>query len=382
LVIVVPLQKDILDNDLTLVYIGARIGLEQGWSHIYSLDLQHQLFMQLRPVAVFNDGERFLSPPPAAWVLVPLTVFGAAGVTYVWLLASVLALVAAWWIAAPGTGLERTLWLIFAFAWYPVQYSLSLAQSDVIILLAAVGSWKLADRGKPYLAGAVLAVSVLKPQLLLALPIVLLAAGRWRITAAWAVTAGILAVVSVIVIGQQGLGEYRSLLAEAQHVTNNRYFTPAYILGPGPLSYVAQAAVIVIGLAGAYLNRGSSLARLFALGLVTTTLGATYWHLQDYAIVLGAAWLFWRDAPATWQRWWLLVVAVGAELAWPLRPLPVLIGLAVWLVCLALPQRPKSKGGQAPLVGNPPSDWGGSAIVQRERWPGKAGPRATQIAVA
>jgi hypothetical protein len=379
-VIVVPLQKDILDNDMTLVYIGARIGLEHGWSHIYSLDLQHQLFTQLRPVAVFNDGERFLSPPPAAWVLVPLTAFGAGGVTYAWLLASVLALVAAWWIAAPGTGLTRILWLIFAFAWYPVQYSLSLAQSDVIILLAAVASWKLADRGKPYLAGAVLAVSVLKPQLTLLLPIVLLAAGRWRITAAWALTAGVLAVVSLIVIGQQGLMDYRSLLTEAQHVTNNRYFTPAYILGPGPLSYVAQAVIIVTGLAGAYLNRSSSLARLFALGLVTTTLGATYWHLQDYAILLGAAWLFWRDAPPTWQRWWLLVVAVGAELAWPLRPLPVLVGLAVWLVCLALPQRRKSPGRQAPVVGNSPND--SDANVQLERWPGKAVPRVEQIAPA
>jgi hypothetical protein len=380
LVIVVPLQKDILDNDLTLVYIGARIGLEQGWSHIYSLDLQHQLFTQLRPTGEFNDGERFLSPPPAAWVLVPLTILGAAGVTYAWLLASVLALVAAWWIAAPGTGSTRILWLIFAFAWYPVQYSLSLAQSDVIILLAAVASWKLADRGKPYLAGAVLAVSVLKPQLTLALPIVLLVAGRWRITVAWAVTAGILAVVSLVVIGQQGLSDYRSLLNEAQHVTNNRYFTPAYVLGPGALSNVAQAVVLVMGIAGAYLNRHSSLARLFALGLVTTTLGATYWHLQDYAILLGAAWLFWRDAPPTWQRWWLLVVAVGAELAWPLRPLPVLIGLAVWLVCLTLPQRRKSQGGQAPLVGIPPNDWGGIANVQRGRWPGKAGPRVEQMA--
>ena len=379
MVIAVPLQKDILDNDLTLVYIGARIGLEHGWNHIYSLDLQHQLFTQLRPVAVFNDGERFLSPPPAAWLLVPLMFFGAAGVTYAWLLASVLALVAAWWIAAPGTRSERILWLIFAFAWYPVQYSLSLAQSDVIILLAAVSSWKLADRGRPYVAGAVLAVSVLKPQLTLALPIVLLAAGRWRITAAWAVTGGILAVVSVVMIGQQGLSDYRSLLTEAQHVTNNRYFTPAYVLGPGLLSNVAQAVVIVIGLAGAYLNRHSSLARLFALGIVTTTLGATYWHLQDYAILLGAAWLFWRDAPPNWQRWWLLVVAVGAELAWPLRPLPILIGLAVWLVCLALPQRPRSQGGQPALLGNPQMT--GAPNDQRGRWHGK-GPRVERMAEA
>jgi hypothetical protein len=338
-VVAVPLQKEVLNNDLTLVYIGARIGLEQGWSHIYSLDLQHLLFTQLRPEAVFNDGERFISPPPAAWLVTPLTLFGPEAATYIWLVASVVALVAAWWIAAPGTRSTRILWLIFALAWYPVQYSLSLAQADIFILLAAVACWKLAEVGKPYLAGAVLGVSVLKPQLTLALPIVLLVAGRWRITIAWALTAGILAAGSLLAIGQQGLAEYRELLAAAQTVTNNRYFTPAFIFGPGVLSYAAQAVFVVIGLAGAYVNRHSSLARVFALGLVATALTATYWHLQDYTILLGAAWLFWRDPAPGGQRWWLLVIAVGGELAWPLTPLPMLIGLAVWLVCIAVPPR-------------------------------------------
>lgn len=339
-VIAVPLSREILDNDLTLAYIGARIGIEHGWSHLYSLSLQHQMFVQLRPAAGFNDGERFISPPPSAWLLVPLTFLGAAATVYVWLAASVVALVGAWWMAAPGPQRARVLWLIAALAWYPVQYSLSLAQPDLIVLLAAVASWKLAEQGRPYLAGAVLGVSVLKPQLTLAVPLVLLVAGRWRIAAAWAATVSVLAIISALVIGQQGLSDYRGLLSEAEHVANNRYFTPAYIFGPGPVSYAVQAILIAIGLAGAYVNRHSSLARLFALGIVTSTLGATYWHLQDYAILLGAAWLFWRDNAPAWQRWWLLVVAVGGQLGWPLTPLPILVGLTVWLAFLALPQAP------------------------------------------
>ncbi|MGH7760147.1 MAG: glycosyltransferase family 87 protein [Candidatus Dormibacteraceae bacterium] len=337
-VIAVPLSREILDNDLTLAYIGARIGIEHGWNHLYSLSLQGQLFRQLRPSAPFNDGERFISPPPSAWVLVPLMVLGAAGTVYVWLVASVAALVAAWWMAAPGSTRALALWLIAALAWYPVQYSLSLAQPDLIVLLAAVACWKLAENGRLYLAGAVLGVSVLKPQLTLAVPLVLLVAGRWRIAAAWAVTVGVLAVVSLLAIGQQGLSDYRMLLAGAEHVANNRYFTPAYIFGAGPLSYAAQAVLVAIGLAGAYVNRRASLARLFAIGLVTSTLGATYWHLQDYAILVGAAWLFWRDPSPGWQRWWLVVVAVGGELGWALTPLPILVGLTVWVIYLALSQ--------------------------------------------
>jgi len=346
-VIVFPLHRQILDNDLTLAYIGARIGIEHGWSHLYSLSLQHQMFVQLRPGAGFNDGERFISPPPSAWVLVPLTIFGAAATIEVWLVASVVALVAAWWMAAPGSQRARVLWLIAAMAWYPVQYSLSLAQPDLVVLLAAAACWKLAEKGRPYLAGVVLGVSVLKPQLTLALPVVLLVAGRWRIAAAWAVTVGVLAILSILVIGQQGLSDYRGLLSEAEHVANNRYFTPAYVFGAGPLSYAVQAILIAGGLAGAYVNRHSSLARLFALGIVTSTLGATYWHLQDYAILAGAVWLFWRDPAPAWQRWWLLVVAFGGELAWPLTPLPILIGLTVWLAYLALPPAPAPRTAEA-----------------------------------
>jgi heme/copper-type cytochrome/quinol oxidase subunit 3 len=333
------LRGDILNNDLTLIYIGARIGLEHGWTHIYSLPLQHDLFTQMRPDAPFNDGERFLSPPPFAWLLLPLILVGAAGAVYVWIAGSVLALVAAWWIAAPGQGPVRVLWLLATLAWYPVLYSLSLAQPDLLLVLLMAAGWRLAEAKRPYLAGIVLGLSVIKPQLTIVLPLLLLVSGRWRIAAAWVVTAAALAAISLAVIGGQGLSDYRSLLNEAQGVTNNRYFTLAYVLGPGAASYIAQGVVIAIAVAGAYLNRRSTNARVFALGILATTIGATYWHLQDFTILVLAAWLFWRDHPPAWQRWWLLVVVLGGELAWPLSPLPVLIGVSVWFAFTVAPAR-------------------------------------------
>ena len=341
-----PIRRDALDSDLTLVYVGARIGLEHGWSHIYSLDLQQQLFAQLRPGAPFGDGERFLSPPPLAWLIVPLSVLGPAGAFYAWSTLSLAALAAAWWLAAPGAGPARALWLLGALAWYPLLYSLSLGQPAMLVLLAVAACWRLAEVGKPYLAGAALGLAAVKPQLSLVLPLVLLVAGRWRIAAAWAVTTAILAGLSVIVIGPQGLGDYRSLLTEAQTIPNNRYFTLAYVLGPGVLSYLAAAGVVGVGLVGAHLNREAALARLFALGLITTALGATYWHLQDFTILALAAWLFWRDTPPAWQRLWLLVVVAACELAWPISPLPVLVTVAVWLAFLIVPSPSPARPGE------------------------------------
>jgi len=63
---------------------------------------------------------------------------------------------------------------------------------------------------------------------------------------------------------------------------------------------------------------------------VASALAATYWHLQDFTILVLAAWLFWREQPPLWQRLWLLVVVVGGEFAWGITPLPMLIGLGVW----------------------------------------------------
>ncbi|OLC00281.1 MAG: hypothetical protein AUI15_07530 [Actinobacteria bacterium 13_2_20CM_2_66_6] len=341
-VVVTPLHRDILDNDLTLIYIGVRIALEHGWSHIYSLPLQHDLFAQLRPHADFNDGERFVSPPPYAWLVLPLSILGPAAAVYAWLGISFTALSAAWWLAAPGTWPTRALWLLAALAWYPVLYGLSLAQPALVVVLIVVVAWRLAGADKPYLAGIVLGLSVIKPQLTLLLPVVLVFAGRWKVAVSWAITAAVLALASIAVIGSQGLSDYTSLLNEAQHVVNNRYFTLAYLLGPNALSYVAQGSVVLVAAVGAFVNRGAGHARIFALGLVATTVGATYWPVQDFTILVPAAWLFWRDHPPAWQRWWLLVIVVSAEFAWPLTPLPLLVGVAVWFATLVAPSKTKS----------------------------------------
>jgi hypothetical protein len=347
-----PIAVDPLDNDFTLVYIGVRIGLEHGWDHIYSLTLQHQLFSQLRPGVFFNDGQRYLAPPPLAWVTLPLSVLGPAGAFYAWLALSLAALAGAWWLAAPGTGMGRWLWLLATVAWYPVLYGLAYGQPALIILLLVAACWLLTETDRPYLAGVALAVAMsLKPQLVLALPLVLLAAGRWRTVAAWLITIALLATASLAMLGAQGLADYRSLLAEAQTLPNNRYFTLADVLGPGPLSYVAQVVVLAIAAAAAYLSRHASPARLIALGLVAGAFGATYWHLQDFTILVGAGWLFWRDGPPPWQRAWLVLVAITMELAWPLGPVPLLIGMAVWLAVLCRPVGPATMRSQTAAIG-------------------------------
>src|SRR5579864_3507936 len=164
-VIWVPLHREILANDLTLVYIGARTGLDHGWTNLYSLGLQHQLFAQLRPHQVFHTGEWYISPPIYAWLVIPLVPLGPEVITYIWLVILVACLGAAWWMAAPGAMPRKGLWLLGALAWYPLVYSIGLVQPALILMLILAAAWRLSRAGRPYLAGAVLGLSVLKPQL-------------------------------------------------------------------------------------------------------------------------------------------------------------------------------------------------------------------------
>jgi hypothetical protein len=296
---------------------------------------------------VFNDGAWYTSAPPYAWLVYPFTFFNPVGVVYLWLILSVLALIGAWWIAAPGTGPNRWLWLLGALAWYPVLYGLSLVQPVLIMTFVVALGWRLAKSGRQYLAGAVLGLTVIKPQLVLVLPLVLLMAGRWPIVVPWGAIGAALALLSVLALGSAGLQDYTATLAHQGQMANNRYFTLAYPLGPGPLGYVASAAVVAVAVAGAYVNRHSSFARLFALGIVASTLAATYWHLQDFTILALAAWLFWRDHPPAWQRVCLLVTVVGGEFAWGITPLPVLIGVTLWLGFLVTPPAPQPETAAA-----------------------------------
>jgi hypothetical protein len=334
---VLPLRAEILNNDLTHAYIAATIGREHGWNHIYSLALYQDLFSRLRPHAIFNDGAWFDAAPPYAWLIAPLTVFSPATAAAVWLAISLLALAACWWIAAPGEGTTRALWLLGALAWYPVLYGLSLVQPVLVMALLVAVAWRLSDSGRTYAAGVVLGLSVIKPQLVLVLPLVLLAAGRWRIVLPWAAIGATFVLLSLAVLGTDGLNDYRVILAHQSQMANNRYFTLAYLLGPGALSYLGPAIVVIVAGVGAYLNRHASYARLFALGIVASMLAATYWHLQDFTILVLAAWLLWRDRSPAWQRAWLLVVVVGGEFAWGITPLPVLIGVAGWFAFMVVP---------------------------------------------
>lgn len=345
-----PVLKNPLDEDTVFVYVGVRIGLEHGWSHIYSIDLQRQYYAVLRPGAPFDELARYLHPPPLAWLYIPLTVLTPPAGFWTAMVIQCGLLVATWYMIAPGAGwgLPRLLYLMAAFAWYPVLYELQDGQPVMFVVFAVAACWRLADSGRPWLAGMVLALGVVKPQVALLVAPCLLLGGYWRVAAAWAASAGLLAIVSIALLGPGGVADYLSLLNVARHIVYNRYMTLAYVI-PDPVATFAQVTVVALTLVAAYRMRGAPMARVIALGVVGSMLSIPYDHLHDFAVLVPAALLFLRTEPPVWQRAWLLVVWISIELIWVITPLPLLVALVVWLAMLAMPlqSRPGTNLGAA-----------------------------------
>jgi hypothetical protein len=341
-----PVLKDPMDQDVVFIYVAVRIGFEHGWSHIYSLDLQRQYYALIRPGAPFDDLARYLHPPPLAWLYTPLTLLTPPPVGF-WtaMVVQLGLLVASWYMVAPGKGwgLPRILYLLGALAWYPVLYQLRVGQPVMIVVFALAACWRLAESGRPWLAGVVLSLAVVKPQITLLVAPCLLLAGHWRVAAGWAASAGLLAIVSVAALGPGGIKDYLSLLEFARHIIFNRYITLAYVLPDPTAATIAQVGLEILVLVAAWRMRGAPLARVIALGVVGSMLSIPYDHLHDFAVLVPAALLFLRTDPPVWQRAWLLVMWLTLETMWAITPLPLLIAQAVWLAMIALPRRSQTR---------------------------------------
>jgi len=257
------------EEDFRLNYVAAQIGLSHGWSHIYDLDLERQFTARFAPVGVAIDSyHNYVTPPLLAWLLAPFTLIPLPAGLLVWTFLSLAALVAAWWL------LERE-------RWAP--------------------------------AGAVMALAMfIKPQLLLLLPVALLASGRWRPVVYFALASAILGVISLISLGQHGVDSYFSSVNFTRGNPIHSVLTFTWF-GRGPVATGMELTAGLVALALAWYRR-DRMDLVFALGIVGSTASAFYLHEYDAAVFVLPAWIVLRSRPSVPQRAWLLIGVVAAQL--------------------------------------------------------------------
>src|ERR1700730_12968270 len=115
----VAFASDNFHNDLSFYYAAARIGVTHGWPSIYHLHLQQESLDSLGSKIQVAELARHISPPPVAWVALPLTLLPFQAAYAVWRALLLLALVWTWYVGARGMGRPRRIPFAADLAWLP-----------------------------------------------------------------------------------------------------------------------------------------------------------------------------------------------------------------------------------------------------------------------
>ncbi|HET9781465.1 MAG TPA: glycosyltransferase family 87 protein [Candidatus Dormibacteraeota bacterium] len=334
-------------EDARLIYVAAQAGLRHGWSTMYDQPTLRALSVSFPPGQQTIDAVyTYVHPPLVAWLFAPLTMFSEPFAYLLWTVLSFAALIFAWHIAAPYTGIAKAVLLLTAIGLWPLVSAFYYGQPITYVIACVVGSWWLATHDRPLAAGAALALATaLKPQLMWMLPVALLAAGRMRIVIGWVAGCAVMAALFVVALGSSGVASWVNALALNQADPAHTVNTLIHLFGLGPLTIVLWALFGLGAIAVAYRQR-RDVDMVFTAGLVGTALVTFHFHELDYSVLILAAWFFLRTSPPIWERLWLiagigalelLAVASFAGAAWDIPShAAVIVWLASWLGILVV----------------------------------------------
>jgi Glycosyltransferase family 87 len=336
--------------DFLYFYSFAKAGLANGYQHLYDPVAQAAAVRSIFPAAPFYE---VVNPPPFAWLITPLAVLPYQVALVIWTVAMVAALAASAYLlsARADQKLFAGLWLGFLPA-YIVAVSAPLA--PLVILSLAVTRRLMLDR-RDVAAGLVLAIGLLKPNLVILVPFALLVAGYRRLFAAWFAAGLVLAIASVASLGPATADYIRESTAFAANPYALRW-SLVPIVGDG-YAWVASAlfvAGVTLWLAHRVRNRGSGV--VLAVGVAGSLLVNHHLTPGDLNLLLVPIWLLMgMPAGAIWKAV-IGVLWVGAWLAliFPLAAVVVVVGID--LVALIRTQLDERVEGKTSLLANSATD--------------------------
>ena len=327
---------DRFHNDFTFYYAAARIGLAHGWASIYDLNLQQVELNAMGSGITIAQLARYISPPPVAWAALPMTLLPYTGAYWAWSALLVIALVVTWRIASPGHGRWRLVHLAAAIGWLPVIYGLQLGQPGIVVALGVAACYALLRADRPLLSGIALGTIALKPQLAFLVPAALLVSGRTRAFWGSVVALGALGLASAIALGPSGVAAYEARLSFAASVSTNRELTLAPLIGSLAVTRVMQAAIALWALVLVYRLRRRGPEWIFIPALVGGLLASPYLHLDDFAMLGLAAWLYLRTSPGPWMLGFTFTFVLAIEGLPFWGPVPVMAAELAALVFLSI----------------------------------------------
>jgi len=311
-----------LDRDFGSQYAAASVGMHFGWSHIYD----HQ-YLQRAEAAFGAQFSLYLHPPPVAWLAVPLATlpFPVAAVIWQAVLLAVLGL--SIYLIGPTGSWARALTLLSVAGFQPTLFALGYATMSPLILVLLVGTLYASRKGRHVVAGVLLGLTALKPQLtLLVLPL-LLCSGYWKIVMTAVGVAAVMAALSVAAIGAGGVRDYFAVLTGPDLLNHVFPWTVKGLVGAGMPSFIATV-LVVLGLIAIGLRLRPSADLAIGLGVLASMFVAQHLNFGDFVLWLLPIWLAFEKgrprsfgivAGLTWLTGWFVVgvplVALAGEVA-------------------------------------------------------------------
>jgi hypothetical protein len=313
--------------DFALYYVGAQVGLHDGWAHLYDLARQQAFFVLVRPGDAFDWRRYFVSPPPVAWLVAPLTALPLDAAYWAWTVASAAAFLALGWVSAPGRGLARAVLMVAGAGLYPVLLAVQSGNVALLVAAAVLLGWWLLRGGHPVWAGVALALLALQQQVAGLVPPTLLLVGQRRTFVACAAAAAALALVSLATLGGDGLTQLRADLAQESGRSANLLWT-LQLLAPPVVALALQlvSAALALGAAWRARHHPRAVELAIAAGVAGTLLAAPYHNASDFAALVPATWLLLRAGAGARLAWaWAGFGFLACYAAAPLGPWPILV---------------------------------------------------------
>lgn len=300
----------------------------------------------------------YVNPPPYLFVTWPLGLLPYAQAWLIWALGGWLV-----WFAVARRVLPHEPLAVLA---YPAAFLAGChAQNGFITGALLIGGVLAVARNTPrgdIVAGLLFGALVIKPHLALLVPLWLIAARRWRVLVAGAVSAMLLCLAALVVFGPAtwaawptGLHVDAVLMAQTSGPFFLRMATPYALLRVTMGPSVALAGQAVISLATAILlwrmaRQQGATAATGALMLAATAIASPYLFSYDFPFLIQPTlWLVAQAQRLGWRAWekpvlialWLAPLATRSA-ALPLHAnLMPLAGLA--LVCVVLSRLPRAQ---------------------------------------
>jgi hypothetical protein len=209
-----------LRNDFVSFWTGAQLVRDGAGPALFDPETQSRLQAQLRLALTGSEEMKqgvvldpFHSPPIQGLLFVPLTFLPLSLAYLVWSSISLVAFILA--IALPLRGCARgATAAVVMLSFAGVADTLIFGQVNAIFLLGISLGLLSFSGGRPFLGGVLLGVLWLKPQYAVLFPLVFLAKRRWAELAGMAVAGAVAVIVSVAIVGLDGVSRYVEMMRE------------------------------------------------------------------------------------------------------------------------------------------------------------------------